>query len=80
MQQDAIVIYHIEETTDTLTMSQTNGTRTENVSIEFSNSKSKELFDVDLHADISSNDTELFDKAYEKLTLPQFIQLKSSDE
>ena len=50
------------------------------MSIEFSNSKSKELFDADLHADLTSNKSELFDNAYEKLTLPQFIQLKSSEE
>ena len=70
MQQDAIVIYHVEELPDTDAFSQSNGTRTEQaVSIEFSNSKSKELFDVDLHADLASNNVERFGNAYEKLTL-----------
>ena len=43
------------------------------MSIEFSNSKSKELFDVDLQADTASESAIVFDNAYEKLTLPQFV-------
>ena len=44
MQQDAILIFHIEDSE-----SKTDATKgVNNVSIEFSNSKSQELFGVDL--------------------------------
>ena len=52
----------------------------DSLSIEFSNSKSKELFDADLQMLMASTNPTLFEKAYEKLTLPQFIQLKSFDD
>ena len=80
MQQDAIVIYHIEDTSDNQTLSQYHSTLRDSLSIEFSNSKSKELFDIDLQIDTASLSPTLNETAYEKLTLPQFIQLKSSND
>ena len=80
MQQDAIIIYHREEVLASCA-SLIPSTQTENnMTIEFSNSKSQELFGVDLQSAANSLNALDFDHAHEKLTLPQFIQLKNSDE
>ena len=50
------------------------------MTIEFSNSKSQELFGVDLHSAANSLNAVDFNHVNEKLALPQFIQLKNSDE
>ena len=69
MQQDAIIIFHI--TDPSLSIESTQSVK--NVSIEFSNAKSKDLFGVDLQAATESSNPALSDLAIEKLKLPQFI-------
>ena len=74
MQQDAILIFHIGEPGPKIDSTQ----GVCNVSIEFSNSKSQELFGVDLQAATESPNLAVSELADEKLKLPQFIQLENS--
>ena len=67
MHQDAIVIYHREEA---FASEKTTTPVDSGMTIEFSNSKSKELFGVDLHSAANSLNAVDFDYANEKLRLP----------
>ena len=74
MQQDGIIIFNVSEKATDLEGNETltlGGT----VNIEFSNTKSKEMFGVDLCKGLSSSNIVERELAFEKLSIPSMMPL-----